>query len=459
MCDKPAQAVCDCNPDLVYLCKGCVGGHWNTQGAHQVTSLEILPDATSSTLSSALDRRKKITLVKSFLSERLRQIRREHLEYTARLENMERSLHESVTNKFRDLASLLDLSMEKLEKEVLLLQLDIQGYHEGQDKVSPVCSELLSQAQSLNCHLSVPVGSLLTNIDGLETQISNLQGFNCQGLNVLIAGALPSSALYYFTDLDESLVVFDPETKTASTKLIPYDGILSFDSSWCSLQSGDLFICGGSGNMEKLGCANCLSLATFTLQPCDDMLIPRSSHGVIQFKEEIFVFGGEGSSGSALPFCECTTLQEPSWTQKARMEQGLTKVNLTIFKEVIYISGYNTYKIYVYFPTKDSYRPITFAFNRSFLSSCLLNISKDKTDRILILRGNSTIICEPQANYDLKSIHSVDQHNPSLVWETKGSPVQVDTAFYVFNFHMKCVFEVFVVGTRVDVVEVMREEE
>jgi len=423
-----------------------------------VTSLDVMPEANSSSLSSALDRRKKITLVKSFLSERLKQIHREHHEYSIRLETMEKSLHDSLSNKFRELHSQLDLSADKLKQEVGELQQDIQGFHEGQEKTSSLCESLLEQAQSLNRHLGNSIGTLMTNCGGVETQIANLQFFSCQGLKVIVGGAPASTALYYFSDLEESFVAFDPETSTPTDKFLPYDGLLSDDSSWCTLQSGDVFVCGGSGNMEKLPYASILRLATITLEPCNDLLVARSNHGIVQFKDFVFAFGGEGNAGCALASTECYMLGSQDWSMKATLEQTITKVGVAVLGEVIYVSGYNTYKLFAYFPGKDSFRPLSFSFDRSFLSSCLLNISKDQTSRLLILRGSTVLLCEPRTDSDLKVLHSSEQSSGTVVWEIKGSTAQKDNFYYVFNFHSKSVFEVFVGGLRVDIVEVMKEE-
>lgn len=458
ICEEKAEAFCDCKAELTYLCKGCVGVHWSTPGRHLVTSLDVMPEANSSSLSSALDRRKKITLVKSFLSERLKQIHREHREYSIRLENMEKSLHDSLFNKFKELHNLLDLHVEKLVSEALSLQKDIQDYHEGSDKVTPLCESLLNLTQALNGHLAEPIGTLLTNCGGVETQISNLQCFHCQGLSVLIGGAAASTLLYYFSDMEESFVAFDPEMKTPTSKYLQYEGIVSFDSSWCTLQSGDVFVCGGTGNMEKLPCASILRVTTTELEPCSDLLVARSSHGVVQFKDDLFVFGGEGDIGCALASTECYTMANDSWTAKTALDQSITKVNTAVYDDVIYISGYNTYKLFVYFPSKDSYRPISFSFDRSFLSSCLLNISKDKTGRLLILRGSSVLFCEPTSDYDLRVVQNSAQTSDIAVWEIKGSVAQRENCYYVYNFHSKSVFEVFVGGMRVDVEEVMKEE-
>lgn len=458
LCEKTAQAFCDCKAELTYLCTGCVGSHWSTPGRHLVTSLDVMPEAHSSSLSSALDRRKKITLVKSFLSERLKQINREHREYSIHLENMEKSLHDSLSNKFRELHSLLDLNVGKLRREVNNLQQDIQNYHEKQEEATSLCESLLTQAQSLNGHLTKPIGTLMTNCGGVETQISNLQCFSCQGLSVLIGGTPSSTALYYFSDLEESFVSFDPETSTPTDKYLPYEGLVSDDSSWCTLLSGDVFVCGGTSNIGKLPYSSLLRLATLSLEPCNDLLTARSSHGIVQFKDFVFVFGGEGDTGCALSSTECYVISDQSWTRKTALEQTITKVGVAVFEEVIYVSGYNTYKLFAYFPDRDSFRPLSFSFPHSFLSSCLLNISKGQTRRLLILRGSTVLLCEPGSDYDLKVTHSSEQSSGNVVWEVKGSAAQKDNYFYVFNFHSKSVFEVFVGGVRVDIAEVLKEE-
>lgn len=458
LCEEKAEAFCDCKPELTYLCKGCVGVHWSTAGRHLVTSLDVMSEDNRSSFSSALDRRKKITLVKSFLSERIKQIHREHREYSIRLENMEKSLHDSLVNKFKELHSALDLHVEKLVSEALSLQKDIQDYHEGNDKVSSLCENLLNQAQTLNSHLEEPIGTLVTNCGGVETQISNLQCFQCQGLSVRIGGAAATTLLYYFSDIEEAIVAFDPEVKTPTSKYLQYEGVISDDSSWCTLLSGDVFVCGGSGNMAKLPCASILHVQTTELEPCSDLLVPRSSHGVVQYLDNVFIFGGEGDTGCALASTEGYIRDNDAWTAKAALDQSITKVSTAVYEDVIYISGYNTYKLFVYFPSKDSFRPISYSFDRSFVSSCLLNISKDKSGRLLILRGSSVLILEPKADYDLKVVQNITQTSDMLVWEIKGSIAHRENCYYVYNFHSKSVFEVFVGGMRVDIEEVMKEE-
>ena len=234
---------------------------------------------------------------------------------------------------------------------------------------------------------------------------------------------------------------------------------MAFDSSWCTMGNNDVFVCGGTVNMEKLSSACFLHTAALDLAETQPMQFARSSHGVIEVEGYIYVFGGEGKKGYVIDSAERFHVDTSSWSVIKQLPQTLTKVSLVAVGDVIYVTGYNTFKMFVYCPLLDSYRPITFSFDKSFQSACLLNIGQTG-EKLLILRGPDIFICDFEDDYELKVQCKLTQTTHRTdIWEMKGSPAKKDPNYYVYNFHTKSVFEVFVYGLRVEITEVVDEED
>ena len=108
------------------------------------------------------------------------------------------------------------------------------------------------------------------------------------------------------------------------------------------------------------------------------MIEARSGHAICNFKNVIYVFGGNSSNDmrSAEKFDFCQT-----WELIAPLNQGKHKASCIIQKDHIYIAGNYSADIDIYHPETNSYEVISSVLSHLKFSPQMINVS----DQLYIL--------------------------------------------------------------------------
>lgn len=122
------------------------------------------------------------------------------------------------------------------------------------------------------------------------------------------------------------------------------------------------------------------------------MISDRHSHGLIEYNQVIYVFGGSNqylavyksdqTAPSYLHQCERLS-RNGKWEEMPRMQEGRTEVSVCMHQGIIYVSGFGSVLIEAFSPLQLVFSPHSIAL--SFVSTCLITI-----DNTIIAYSSST---------------------------------------------------------------------
>ena len=121
-----------------------------------------------------------------------------------------------------------------------------------------------------------------------------------------------------------------------------------YSASWTVLSNGNLIYTGG---YPALKLAWEIDLIEYTVKEHTAMIEGREGHGICNFKDVIYVFGGNGPISSAEKFDFGQT-----WELIAPLSSKRSRVSCLVHKDHIYISGKHSTVTEIYHPATNSYQ-------------------------------------------------------------------------------------------------------
>ena len=163
------------------------------------------------------------------------------------------------------------------------------------------------------------------------------------------------------------------------------------------------------------------------------MIEARSGHAICNFKNVIYVFGGNSSNDmrSAEKFDFCQT-----WELIAPLNQGKHKASCIIQKDHIYIAGNYSADIDIYHPETNSYEVISSVLSHLKFSPQMINVS----DQLYILHWTDFL----RINCDRSKCEQLLTNLPRtrlLDWWSQGPVYFYEGKHYVVNYYAE-VYEV-----------------
>lgn len=165
------------------------------------------------------------------------------------------------------------------------------------------------------------------------------------------------------------------------------------------LIDGRVLCCGGRYNQRSTGLLFTSKNAYLitrggSLSVLPSMLNDRHSHGLIEYNQVIYVFGGSNSHIAVYPLTrsapcylrDCEQLRRNcKWTEMPKMKENRTEVSVCIHREVMYISGFGSVLIEAFSPLQRAFTACP--ININCISTCLVS-----TSNFLLAYSNSTIV-------------------------------------------------------------------
>ena len=152
--------------------------------------------------------------------------------------------------------------------------------------------------------------------------------------------------LYFFNPGKPTVIKIDVE-KMKKEEFI-FERNWTFEASWCELECGDLFFCGGNGisNSEVL-IVDINKKAIFEKKS----FAGRSGHAIIEINDFIYVFGGNRGN-----YAEKYSFGLDEWTSLADVPYRIPKISICRIPEGVFITGIDCANIYEYNIETNTYK-------------------------------------------------------------------------------------------------------
>lgn len=155
------------------------------------------------------------------------------------------------------------------------------------------------------------------------------------------------------------------------------------NSRWVVMSDGKVLCCGGGGDprlkqSKPVKSAFELDRAG-TVQALPRMLKARGSHGLIQWRSSVLVFGGSNVYSvkqKLLTACECLQVRPVRrWQSLPHMRFSRSNFNPCVYHAVVYLCGFGSNEIEAFHPQRKCYVQINLQIPES--SACCLYIACD----------------------------------------------------------------------------------
>ena len=315
--------------------------------------------------------------------------------------------------KFKELthfASDHDAVIMKIKKEAydqcLQKEIDVESYGGRL---------LTSFIQKGTCDLSLVCPQLL--VPSIEVFESALKVY-FDGIQIKGKGKI-DQCVYLFMPGKNILV----EIKLEGLKKTEFmfDKNWNFEASWCLLDSGDIFLCGGNGrDSSEVMIVRTIPETIKTLQG----FTGRSGHSLVQVGRDIFVFGGNKGN-----FTEKYSIDEDKWMVLTSLPIKIQRSSACRVKEGILITGSDTDKLLLYSIEDNSFSQIEFPLTGYTLRNKIIFVH----DEILYcLTGDRLIIYHWPSRTHIKD-HPINDRD----WWSYSCPVIHNNCAYFIKYFVR----------------------
>ena len=270
-----------------------------------------------------------------------------------------------------DLTTAIDSAMKEVEDHVYE-----ENYHPSNFLVSTIWNFHLLPVESELCLFSfkVDIESAKKKVKDMIYLGSNTMQFPSAPGFIPIVSSTSLRKFYYQTEN-----ISPPLTLSSSIKI-------DMTSAWVFLEDGKVFCCGR--HSPPSDCTYLIDSTSAYVEQLDSMLVPRSQHGIIQYGDSIYVFGGLGKT--YMKSCEEYRFQTKMWRTIPDMKEARDGFNPCLHNEAVYLIGGSNAS------TAEQFIPQTETF-------LLLNIALPKADcSIALIEGDEIVVLQRDAVYRWK---------------------------------------------------------
>lgn len=151
--------------------------------------------------------------------------------------------------------------------------------------------------------------------------------------------------VYLFTPGKQNLTKIDVEKMTR--KEFIFDRNWTFEASWCELENGNIFFCGGNGqnNSEVL----IVDVINRSVAPRKNF-IGRSGHSILEKRGNVYVFGGNKGN-----IAEKYSLMTGDWEQLTDLPIRISRISICEIHNGIFMTGIDCQSVFVYNMATNTY--------------------------------------------------------------------------------------------------------
>jgi hypothetical protein len=327
--------------------------------------------------------------------------------------DMNKIIEKLYIEKFKELvhgANSHDNFIQKIKKEA-----NEQCFQKEIDSSSCGGKLLMTFIQKGSCDMSIVAPQL--SFPALEHLESSLKSY-FDGIIIREKGK-SEPCVYLFMPGKNVLV----KIKLEGLKKVEYifEKNWNFEASWCLLDNGDIFVCGGNGrDSSEVMIVKTLPESIQALQG----FAGRSGHSLVQVNRDIYVFGG--SKGN---FTERYSLLDDKWVVLTVMPQKIQRSSACRVKEGVLITGSDTDKLLLYSLEENTYLQVDFPLTGYTLRNKIIFFHEDilyclTGDRLIIYHWPSRTLVKDQP------VHDRD-------WWSYSSPVIFNNSAYFIKYFVR----------------------
>lgn len=198
-----------------------------------------------------------------------------------------------------------------------------------------------------------------------------------------------------------------------------FDKNWNFEASWCLLDNGDIFLCGGNGrDSSEVLRISINPLCIKSLQGFNG----RSGHSVVHLAGEVYVFGGNrGNFAEKYLFCE------DKWASLTPLPQKIQRSSSCIVNEGVLTTGSESDKLWLYQIDENTYTQVDFPLSGCSLRNKIIFFNENI---LYCLTGDRLIVFDWEKQEIIKEQSITDRD-----WWSYSSPIiHKNSAFFIKYF-------------------------
>lgn len=289
-------------------------------------------------------------------------------------ENLIGKVHE-VFNKITEKVELLEITIKQITDGVQFAE--INDLIDDSVYAHWLIKDLINSPK-LNSGLNL---SLFDYKFNLESTFASLENFCDIKFN-----SLPSPSISYFKPKTKLCYTYSLNTGTLSNLIINTLESFRVGAAWCQIADQKYLYTGG----ENKGISNQTALINIkegNIYALSNMNTARSFHGTIYLNKNVYVFGGNSSSGR-LKSCEKYNFERSQWECLPNMQQARSNFTPCVYKNKIYIAGGSGANFVECFDTSEvvfNKVPITLPYPSYWTMAACVG------DDLILFQGNTII--------------------------------------------------------------------
>lgn len=340
-----------------------------------------------------------------------------------RNEKLIKSSFQTIKN---DIKKLLEQKLEEKEKELLSLP------SPNQQEFLKLKKELTDLCFKREINENTDAGRILTSL--ISNSYLDLSAYSPK-LFIPDIKLLDSSLSKYISSIkvveneaqEKFVYLFTPgknilvKIKLSELKKteILFDKNWNFEASWCLLDNGDVFLCGGNGRDSS-------EVLQISGNPLNVRYLHgfsgRSGHSVVQVDGDIYVFGGNKGN-----FTEKYVFADDRWSVLTDLPQKIQRVSSCSVNEGVLSTGSECDKLWLYQINENCYSQIDFPLSGYSLRNKIIFFTNNT---LYCLTGDRLIVY----NWETKAI-LLDQVINDRDWWSYSSPIiYKNCAFFIKYF-------------------------
>ena len=420
-----AESICTCLFPWISYCNDCASNHVAYSASHLKHTLEPLHAKdfleSSASLPGYYERQHFIESLQASVTHNLAriddaifQLDQVAGELISSIEGWRLSETRRLLSMKENITAKVKLCFEQLEQ--LRFKKDIEAKNRVEQIVQTCTRENSESAMKEMNMVSVAIDSekVIRQLPYVFTCTENYQMFDIV------------DKLYFAVSKSTRLLSLDlPNVHITETSL---DTEYRFKphSAWCKLPSGQLFLCGGQLTKETAVYykeAILIDVCSRKIEPLATMAGERCRHGIVCYKDFVYVFGGY--CNEYLASCERYSLSQKCWSQLPDLNEAKDCITVAVWKDRIYIVGYGSNKIEAFDVSTESTFVLPITLRPAFINLlipiyCAL-ISIDAGELIIITESELIrVSIEGQSIRSTELPTKIERH-----WYTQCPPVTI----------------------------------
>lgn len=200
---------------------------------------------------------------------------------------------------------------------------------------------------------------------------------------------------------------------------ILFDKNWNFEASWCLLDNGDVFLCGGNGRDSS-------EVLLITSNPANVRQLHgfsgRSGHSAVQVDGDVYVFGGNKGN-----FTEKYVFGEDRWNVLTDLPQKIQRVSSCVIGDGVLSTGSECDKLWLYQITENCYSQIDFPLSGYSLRNKIIFFTNNT---LYCLTGDRLILY----NWEKKLVLLDTVINDRDWWSYSSPIIYKNCAFFIKYF-------------------------